>query len=81
MKRKIFKTGNSLVVSLPREMLDTLGVSDGSEVLVELGYSNTEIIIRPAEPRYAAGLDEEFVRQVNEFVEEYRPTLEALARR
>jgi hypothetical protein len=36
MLRKIFKTGNSVVVSLPREMLENLGVGDGSEVSVEL---------------------------------------------
>ncbi len=35
MLRKIFKTGNSTVVSLPREMLESLGVRDGSDVSVD----------------------------------------------
>ena len=78
MLRKIFKTGNSTVVSLPREMLESLGVADGSEVSVELDATTRQIIIRPSE-RTIAGVDEVFARQVADFIEEYRPALEALA--
>jgi len=80
MLRKIFKTGNSTVVSLPREMLDSLGVSDGSDVSVDLDLATRQIIIRPVE-RSVPGISEEFARQVAEFIEEYRPALEALAHR
>lgn len=79
MLRKIFKTGNSTVVSLPREMLERLGVGDGSDVSVELDLPTKQIIIRPVE-KTIPGVDEEFARQVAEFIEEYRPALEALAR-
>jgi putative addiction module antidote len=79
MLRKIFKTGNSTVVSLPREMLESLGIGDGSDVSVELDSVTHQIVIRPAE-RALPGIDEEFARQVAEFIEEYRPALEALAR-
>jgi antitoxin component of MazEF toxin-antitoxin module len=48
MQRKIFKTGNSLVVSLPKEMLTALGLADGAEVLVIL--EDGKIIIRPHAP-------------------------------
>ena len=34
--RKVFKSGNSIVVSLPREVTDLLGVKGGSDVSVEL---------------------------------------------
>lgn len=81
MLRKIFKTGNSLVVSLPKEVLEPLGLSDGADVSVELDRSNSEIIIRPARASAVAGIDEEFVRQVNEFIEEYRPALDSLAKK
>jgi putative addiction module antidote len=79
MLRKIFKTGNSTVVSIPREMLENLGMADGSEVSVELDPLARQINIRPVE-RSLAGVDEAFARQVAEFIEEYRPALEALAR-
>lgn len=81
MLRKVFKTGNSLVVSLPRDLLEPLGVRDGMEVSMELDKQNRQILIRPAELPLAGNLTEEFSRQVNEFIDEYRPALEALARK
>jgi antitoxin MazE len=77
MLRKIFKTGNSMVVSLPREILEPLGVSDGSEVSVEL--EDGKIVIRPMQ-QTVPGVDEEFARQLAEFIDEYRPALESLAK-
>ena len=78
MLRKVFKTGNSTVVSIPREMLENLGIEDGSDVSVELDLKTNQIIIRPAQ-RSLAGVNEDFARQLAEFIEEYRPALEALA--
>lgn len=81
MLRKIFKTGNSAVISLPKEALDYLHLNEGAEVTVELDRENRRIVIIPAElPIAVAGVDEEFARQVAEFIDEYRPALEALAR-
>jgi putative addiction module antidote len=77
MLRKIFKTGNSMVVSLPREMLESLGVADGSDISVEL--EDGKIVIRPIR-QTVPGVDEEFARQLSEFIDEYRPALEALAK-
>ena len=80
MLRKLFKTGNSLVVSLPKDILEPLGVSEGTDVSVELDRENQQIIIRPAKHPIAGDIDEEFARQLAEFIEKYRPALEALAR-
>lgn len=79
MLRKIFKTGNSVVVSLPKDVLEPLGVVEGADVSVELDKENRQIVIRPVEMTIAGGVDETFVRQVAEFIAEYRPALEALA--
>lgn len=79
MLRKIFKTGNSTVVSLPREMLESLGVEDGSDVSVELDAKTKQIIIRPVE-KSITGVDEVFAKQVAEFIETYRAALEELAK-
>jgi antitoxin component of MazEF toxin-antitoxin module len=81
MLRKVFKTGNSLVVSLPKDLLDPLEMRDGTEVSVELDRKNHQILIRPIEMPFAAGLSEEFARQVSEFIEEYKPALDALAQK
>jgi putative addiction module antidote len=81
MVRKIFKTGNSMVVSLPREAIDYLQVGEGTAVNVSLDRSRRQIIITPVEPPLAiAGVEPEFARQVSDFIEQYRPALEELAR-
>ncbi|HUW09046.1 MAG TPA: AbrB/MazE/SpoVT family DNA-binding domain-containing protein [Anaerolineae bacterium] len=79
MPRKIFRTGNSMVVSLPRETLDYLDLREGSEVSVELNKERGEIVVAPM-GKALPGVDVEFARQVAEFIEEYRPALEALSK-
>jgi antitoxin MazE len=81
MHRKVFKTGNSLVVSLPKDLLESLGMQDGAVVSVELDQKNRQILIRPAELPLAGDLSQEFGRQVNEFIDQYQPALEALSKK
>jgi antitoxin MazE len=81
MVRKIFKTGNSVVVSLPKDAIEYLQINEGSEVNVELDREKRQIVITPAEPSLViAGIDPEFANQVAEFIEQYRPALEKLAK-
>jgi putative addiction module antidote len=79
MVRKLFKTGNSVVVALPRETLDALNLREGSEVSVQVDAERRHIVVVPAH-QLTQGVDEAFARQVAEFIEQYRPALEALAR-
>jgi antitoxin component of MazEF toxin-antitoxin module len=81
MARKVFRTGNSTVVSLPPDALEYLGISDGAEVSVELDRENRRILITPLEnPLAAMGVDEQFNQQLQAFIDLYRPALEELAR-
>lgn len=81
MIRRLFKTGNSIVLSLPREVLKELGISDGESVNLELDYEQHRVIISPVEKPFAiSGVDEAFAHQVDAFIQEYRPALEELAR-
>jgi putative addiction module antidote len=79
MQRKVFRAGNSIVVSLPKDALELLGISEGSVVTVELDREQQRLIITPSR-REISGIDEDFARQVSEFIERYRPALEALAK-
>lgn len=79
MVRKIFKTGNSLVISLPKESIQSLGLQEGSEVEVAIDKDENTIIIRPVK-QLLAEIDESFAQQLNDFIEQYRPALEALAK-
>ena len=81
MLRKVFRTGNSVVVSLPRDALELLGIREGADVSLDLDRENRQIVITPVEePLANAGVDEAFAQQVAEFIEQYRPALEALSR-
>ncbi len=78
MIRKIFKIGNSLVISLLRESLQLLGLQERSEVNVAVDQDEGRIIIERAQP-LLADIDAAFAQQLNSFIEQYRPALEALA--
>ena len=80
MLRKIFKTGNSIVVSIPKDILEQLELSEGEDVSIELNRKQRQIVISPIDKPLAVSVNEEFARQVNDFIEEYRPALEALAK-
>jgi putative addiction module antidote len=79
MVRKIFKTGNSLVISLPKESIQLLGLQEGSEVSVAVDQEQGRIVIEPAATQLA-DIDENFAQQLEDFIEQYRPALEALAK-
>lgn len=79
MVRKIFRTGNSLVISLPKESIQVLGLNEGSEVSVVVDQDEGRIIIEPAKPRLT-DIDPSFAQQLQDFIEQYRPALEALAK-
>ena len=81
MIRKIFKTGNSVVVSLPKDALEQLGVAEGADVQVELDEQNRQIVIRPVELPVAGIIDEDFAKQVADFIKRYKPALDALAKK
>ena len=80
MLRKIFRTGNSIVVSIPKDILDKLELSEGEDVSIELDSQHRQIVISPIEKPLAVEIDETFAKQVDDFIQEYRPALEALAK-
>ena len=47
MLRKVFRTGNSVVISLPREALEYLDIHEGTEVEVDLDRENRQMILKP----------------------------------
>ncbi|PKO09555.1 MAG: hypothetical protein CVU40_09645 [Chloroflexi bacterium HGW-Chloroflexi-2] len=81
MIRQLFKTGNSIVLSLPKEVLDDLGISVGEHINLELDREQHRVILTPVEkPLAITGVNEDFASQVDEFIQQYRPALEELAK-
>ncbi|MGI6093203.1 MAG: AbrB/MazE/SpoVT family DNA-binding domain-containing protein [Veillonellaceae bacterium] len=76
--RKIFKAGNSCVVSLPANMLKTLGLKDGSHLTIEVNREQRAIILKPVIVKNS-GMSIEFVRLVDKLMVEYEYALRRLA--
>lgn len=79
MTRRIFKTGNSLAVALPKDTLAELGLSEKAEVTVTLDKRHRQIILRSAKAK--GKVNPAFAGQVSAFIKRYRPALAALAKR
>jgi len=75
MRRKIFRTGNSAVVSLPPEVMEATGLALGDEVTVSVDADRSCIVLAPAA---VAGVRPGFVDRVDRFIDRYEPALEAL---
>jgi putative addiction module antidote len=79
--RKAFRAGNSVVVALPKEALELLGISEGSDISIDVDRIKRQIILSQVNESLAvAGIDQEFAHQVSEFIDQYRSALDALAK-
>jgi antitoxin component of MazEF toxin-antitoxin module len=65
---------------IPKDILEQLQLSEGEYVSVELDSKQGQIVISTIERLLAVGVDKGFARQLDEFIVEYRPALEALAK-
>ncbi|MFO7943631.1 MAG: AbrB/MazE/SpoVT family DNA-binding domain-containing protein [Anaerolineales bacterium] len=69
MSRNIFKSGNGLVVTLPKNMLAYLQLGEGDEVHLRLDPERRQIVIKPTEsPAETSTVDLEFAGQVANFI-------------
>ncbi len=68
--RKVFRAGNSSVVSLPFEMLKALGIKDGSHVSVELNRERRELILKLVVVK-SGSVSIDFVRLVDKLLIDY----------
>lgn len=75
--RKVFKAGNSLVVSLPLSMLKTIGLKDGSHVSVELNREKRELVLKPVIVKNNS-MSIDFVRVVDKLMIDYEHALRRL---
>lgn len=79
MVSKLLKTEQGVVLLLPEDTLERLGLTSDSEVSVALRPELQQIVITPVALSLPE-IDEVFAQQLSEFIEQYRPALEALAR-
>ena len=81
MIQRIIKVGNNLVVPLPEEAIEPLQLSEGAEVIVVVNNAQNQILIQPVGITPDIGeIDQEFAGQVSQFIKDYKPALEELAK-
>lgn len=76
----MFRAGNSLVVSLPRDMVAGLGLEEGAPVAVEFDQDRHRLTIQPVEIGGGRGGGAGYARMVEDFIDKYEDVLKELAR-
>lgn len=80
--QKLFKTGNSVVVTIPKQLLDDLKLKDGQEVtLAGDNLDQTIIISGKTKKKVPLGITPEFLKWLDSFNSKYGPALKELARK
>ena len=73
----LYKNGNSVAVTIPRQYLEELNLKEGSEVVVE--KQGKELRISSKNKVLAPDVDAKFMKMVDEFVTDHEDVLKALA--
>lgn len=82
LAQKLFKNGNSIVVTIPREYLKELNLRDGSEVLMQQDSDSESIVIsKKIGKKTSQKITPEFFDWLESFNEKYGPALKELARK
>lgn len=82
LTKRLYKNGNSVVVTIPKEYLKQLNLREGSEVSIEQDLQEQAIVIsskKKNEPK--SSVTPKFLRWLDSFNKEYGPALKELAKR
>lgn len=77
--RKIYRAGNSLVFSIPKEYLETLRLREGGNLAVYCDMATRSIVARPVDVEQVT-IDPAFAARVEGFIDRYERALRELAR-
>lgn len=77
--QKLYRTGNSISVTVPKEYLKDLNLRIGSEVMVE--KNGQKLTVTPKIRTLASGVDQRFVKMVDEFINDHEDVLQKLSNR
>jgi antitoxin component of MazEF toxin-antitoxin module len=78
MIRKLFRTGNSLALSVPQAAADALGVAEGDFVHLEHDAAAGALVVWPLAAHQRLALGSAYVRTVADFLRDYGDALAAL---
>lgn len=78
-KQKLYKNGNSVVVTIPKGYMKDLNLRDGSQVIVE--KRGDELIVTSQKRQAAANVDVKFMKMVDSFIADHEDVLAELSKR
>lgn len=77
--QKLYRNGNSVSMTIPKQLLEKHGLKEGSEVIIE--ERNADLIIKSKSSLLASDVDAKFMKMVEEFADEHDDVLRELAKR
>ncbi|OGY11506.1 MAG: hypothetical protein A3H88_01815 [Candidatus Blackburnbacteria bacterium RIFCSPLOWO2_02_FULL_44_9] len=77
--QKVYKNGNSIAVTVPKQFARDLGIRDGSEIVVT--KEKGKITISPKRKKRVSGVTPKFMEMVDTFAREHEDVLRGLAKR
>ena len=80
LTQKLYKNGNSVAVTIPKQHLEDLKLKEGSKVFIYHDEVENTLTIAPTRKRtLSPGITPEFKDWLESFNKEYGPALKALA--
>lgn len=77
--QKLFKNGNSVVLTIPQKFLIDLNLKEGEEVVVE--KNKATLVIASKKSQIASDVDAKFMKMVDDFINEHQDVLSELSKR
>lgn len=83
MLQKVIQVGNSAAITIPKQVLEETGLMIGDQIEIKATKKPVKIEVFPRQRVLSktSGITPSFIRSVEDFVRDYKPVLEELARR
>lgn len=78
MEQTVIRIGNSAGVIIPKNVLEQLGLRPGEKIVFQ--KSGRRLILSPKRRKIAGGVNQKFMKMVDEFILEHEDTLKKLAK-
>lgn len=79
LTQKLYRSGNSIAVTIPKKYLEQLNLKEGGLVVVK--KKGRELVVTPEAKTVATGVDPKFARMVDEFINEHEDVLQELSQK
>ena len=77
--QRLYKNGNSVAVTVPKQFLKELNLKEGSTVVVE--KKGSKLYITPRKATLAKGVNVKFMKMLDEFITDHEDVLKELSQR